>query len=467
MANKQWEALAREDPEHAAKLIRSLQGKIVVPHQGGQLLVVQSPARFRVLRAGRRFGKTKLAAREMITAAMSKEGSMNWWVANTYKNVRRGYRQILQQLPRQLLAKDPPPSTANELVLNLIGGRTIEFYSGGNPDAMAGEGVDFVVVDEAALIGGDVWQQIIRPTLADTKGRGLIISTPRGRNWFYDMWMRGQDPQWPAYASWHFTMSDNPYIDDEEVEELRTTMPERLFNQEILAEFLDNASSIFNLQKATIVDDIAPPWGHVIMGVDLAKHQDYTVIRASRPDRMPVYHERFQKGISWPEQREKIIDVYNELENWPGVEAVTVGVDTGGPGDVIFDELDLQGLDVEPVSFQKPGMKGKMVRLLGSDLESGQAIILEKQKLEFEQFEYKITPSGNMTYQAPEGKHDDEVAATMIEQWVARYRAPGAAHGRTDAAAIELEEQEAEEDLGPISPDSVHEMMQREDIWHH
>lgn len=456
-----WDHFARADPAGAAKLVKALRGRIVAPHDGGQSLIVASDARFRVVRAGRRFGKTKIAAREVVTHSLAGKDQVIWWVANTYKNVRRGYRQVVAQIPQQLFAKDPPPSGSNELVLKLTNGTTIEFYSGGNPDAMAGEGVHFVVVDEAALMPGHVWHQTIRPTLADTKGGALIISTPRGRNWFYDLWQRGQNEQWPSYASWHFSMRDNPYVDDEEVEELKASLPETLFRQEIMAEFLENASAIFNMEKVKVVEPGVPA-GHIVVGIDLAKHQDFTVIRASGPDRIPVFHERF-KGISWPAQRERIIDIIRELEAWPDVEAVTIGIDTGGPGDVIFDELDEQGFDVEPVKFGSPGLKDRMVRLLGSDLEAGHAFILPQQAEEFRMYEYSITPTGTMTYSAPEGKHDDEVAATMIEQWVARYRAPGAAHGYEEQLDIEQEEA----DLKTVMrPDHAKDIMARDDAWH-
>src|SRR4029077_13895049 len=104
------------------------------------------------------------------------------------KNVRRGYREVLRQIPRELLAKEPPPATSNELIIQLKNGAAIEFYSGVNPDAMAVEGVDYVVVDEAALQAEHVWNQTIRPALMDQQGSAMLISTPRGRNWFWKLW---------------------------------------------------------------------------------------------------------------------------------------------------------------------------------------------------------------------------------------------------------------------------------------
>jgi hypothetical protein len=374
---EQWAALAAADPAAAQRVLRNVMKSLVVPHGGGQMDVVRSQARFKVVRAGRRWGKTKLAARELILRAVANPDSMNWWAANTYKNVRRGYREVLRQIPRQLLAKQPPPPTSNELIIELKNGAIIEFYSGMNPDAMAGEGVDYVVVDEAALQAEHVWNQTIRPALMDTGGAAMLISTPRGRNWFWKLWQLGQKPAGP-YESWHFTTADSPYVAEEELDDIKASLPERLYKQEVLAEFLTLADTIFNLEKAVITDDWHSnmPNGHVTMGVDLAKHQDWTVIRATRPDGQPVWYERFQK-MSWPEQREHITDAADSLMEL-GADSLTIGLDTTGLGDVIFDDLDEAGYDVEPIKFSNQ-WKHQAVKLLGADIEQRRVILLEEQ----------------------------------------------------------------------------------------
>ncbi len=454
---EQWAALAAADPAAAQRVLRSVMKSLIVPHAGGQMEVAESRARFRVIRAGRRWGKTKLAARELILKAVAEPDQMTWWVANTYRNVRRGYREVIRQLPRELLAKEPPPSTSNELIIQLKNGSFIEFYSGGNPDAMAGEGVDYVVVDEAALQAEHVWNQIIRPALMDTGGGGMLISTPRGRNWFWKLWERGQRAG-TGYESWHYTTADSPYVGPEELDDIRESLPDRLYRQEVLAEFLTLADTIFNLDKAVVVPSTVAPSGHVTMGVDLAKHQDYTVMRASREDGMPVWHERF-KDVSWPEQRARIIDAADFILEH-GAESLTIGIDaTGGQGDVVYDDLDEAGYDVEPIKFSQQ-WKYKAVKLLGADIEQRKAVLLEDQLPEFEAFEYSITPSGNMTYQAPEGGHDDEVDATLIEHWVARHASPGEVH----VDHFE-DDQAAEEELAAVTADSAADIMQNPAAW--
>ena len=210
----------RTRPPPRARTFRSpVAEEVFTPHGGGQVDVLADKHRFQVLRAGRRWGKTKVGARKLLRRAINHPDSLCWWIANSYRNVRRGYAEVVRQIPRELLAKPAPAPTAQELVLQLVNGSRIEFYSAGNPDALAGAGVDSVVFDEAALADEGVWFQLVRPTLMDTGGDALLISTPRGRNWFYRLDMKGRNPTEPDFKSWHFPQQTNPYVPDEESDE--------------------------------------------------------------------------------------------------------------------------------------------------------------------------------------------------------------------------------------------------------
>jgi hypothetical protein len=411
------EALRVTDPAKYRRIVEQQKRFAFVPHSPGQRAVLDSQARFIVVRAGRRYGKTKVAARKLIRHALRTPGTVDWWVGNVYKNTRRGYREVLRQLPPQFLKKPAPPATANDLILELKNGSRIEFYSGTNPDAMAGEGVGFVVVDEAALQQEVVWTQTIRPTLMDHGGGALLISTPRGRNWFWQLYRRGEDPEYGEYEAFHFTTADNPLIAASEIEEARQALPDVVFRQEIMAEFIAGAASIFVVPEANVLEGPTgfQPGEQIIVGVDLAKHHDFTVIDAVRmSDRKPVYHDRFN-SIRWGEQKERIIDVVEHLESL-GASQVTVAIDATGVGDVVFDDLEEYGLDVVPVKFSMQ-WKNQAVKLLAAALEQGEAYVLLDQVKEFEDYEYRITPGGNFVYSAPEGGHDDEVSAKLLQHW--------------------------------------------------
>jgi phage FluMu gp28-like protein len=473
-----WKALLEVQPGQADHVLSQLRKAVFVPHDGGQQEVMDSETRFRVLRAGRRWGKTELAAHEVIVAALSKPNQMVWWVANSDKNVRRGYRKVKSQLPRMLLAKDPPSDAANDRILSFNNGSQIEFYTAGTPDSLAGEGVDFVVMDEAALIPENVWFQLVRPTLSDKGGRALIISTPRGRNWFYQVWQRGQDGH-KAYESWHFPSSNNPLIDLDEVDDARASLPDLLFQQEYLANFVDNAASIFTLQGerqdgtewSAVRAGLVPPQGWVTLGIDLAKKEDFTVISGCNSEtREPCILERYNE-VSWPIQEEYIVDIVRGLQADPAVEGLTVVVDSTGIGDVVFDHLEDRGLDVIPVNFASGHQKERMVRLLAADLEHGRAFVTEEERKEFEHYEYEITKNGRYTFSAPPGQHDDMVAAKMLQNWGVVHEAPPGVQvmNPADPDPEDLvwdEPEEPEGQVTTVTPDSTRSIALRPDAWY-
>jgi hypothetical protein len=277
--------------------------------------------------------------------------------------------------------------------------------------------VDFVVVDEAALIPDNVWQQLIRPTLMDTGGEAFIISTPRGHNWFWQMWKLGQENK-SGYESWRFAQTDNPYIPQDETDAAQEELPTIIFRQEIMAEFLAAGASIFGLgleRNDAIIDNIVEPRGNVFVGIDLAKKQDFTVITADREDDgMPCYFERFQ-DLDWPTQQNRIAYAIQELEDTPGVDGVTAMIDSTGIGDVVYDNLMAAGVDVTPIQFTN-NSKEQMARLLAADLEHGRARILSDMREEFESYEFTLTSSGRYQFEAATG-HDDMVAAKMLAHW--------------------------------------------------
>lgn len=425
--------LMRTDPGAALRLLQEAKEFVVVPHEG-QKQVLSSPARFKVLNAGRRWGKTKIGVKSMLDAAHAPSTKKNpqssrliWWVAPTYKVVKRGYREALRQIPKQLLAKPAPPETnfdaGRSVTLHLKTGTSIEFYSAERPAGMLGEGVDYVVVDEAALMPSTVWEQTIRPTLADTGGHGLLISTPRGRNWFYRRWLDGQKDKAEQWASWTFPSASNPYLPEDEIQAMKDELPLRLFEQEVEARFLAAGSSVFIWEDTQVerklplengmLEDVTPK-GQVFLGIDLAKTTDYTVLYgANENDMRNVFFDRFN-SVRWSEQKRRIRRAVSQLRK-KGAENVTLVMDSTGVGDPIVEEMEDNGYDVIGVNFT--GTKNKMVSRFAKDLENGKALILEEHLDEFENYQMDATPRGVITFSAPEGEHDDVVSAKILQHW--------------------------------------------------
>jgi hypothetical protein len=141
-----------------------------------QWQVFRSDARFRVLVAGRRFGKTFLSLVELCQAPWS-PGRLAWYIAPTYKQAKRIAWKPLKLMTRPYWASKP---NETDLRIELIGGGTICLRGADNYDSLRGDGLDFLILDEYASIAREAWPEVLRPALADKQGRALFIGTPRG-----------------------------------------------------------------------------------------------------------------------------------------------------------------------------------------------------------------------------------------------------------------------------------------------
>jgi len=208
-------------------------GARLVLHNGQQQ-VYQDPARFRVVVAGRRWGKTRLARIELIAPALRQPGRY-WYVAPTLKDAKDIFWADLKDaVDRSWLAAAPNES---ELKIQLRTGAELRLFGAEDPDSLRGRGLRKVVLDEFADMKPETWTESLRPALSDYEAPALFIGTPRSFNHFHDLYERGQDPKRPTWASWQFRTLDNPFIKPDEIEEAKRDMDARTFRQEYEASF--------------------------------------------------------------------------------------------------------------------------------------------------------------------------------------------------------------------------------------
>jgi len=196
-----------------------------------QMQVFLSPRRFRLLVAGRRFGKTFLAQTELLRAAGGR-GRVAWYVAPSYKQAKRIVWGPLKQLTRPYWASRP---NETNLRIELAGGGTIAVRGADAYDSLRGEGIDFVVLDEYASMAPAAWHSVLRPMLADRLGEALFIGTPQGFNHFYDLYSDAEGR--PGWAVFHFTTEQGGNVPQEELASAASEMDERLYRQEFRASF--------------------------------------------------------------------------------------------------------------------------------------------------------------------------------------------------------------------------------------
>jgi phage terminase large subunit-like protein len=373
------------------------------PH-AGQLEVHNSDARFKVLSAGRRWGKTRLGVNECLDVAA--QGGRAWWVSPSYKTSEVGWRP-LRQIARKI------PNAEVRLVdrmVTLPGGGFVAVRSADNPDSLRGEGLDFVVMDECAFMQREAWTEAIRPALSDRQGKALFISTPKGRNWFWENYQRGINGE-EGWQSWTFPTVNNPYIEASEVEAARRDLPEIIFRQEYLAEFIDDQGGVFRrVQEAAVLSPQEPqPGRQYVAGVDVASSVDFTVVSVLDAEtKEMVYMDRFNR-VDYPVLINRLESVYHRYR------LTSMVVESNSIGRPVIDELVTRGLNIVPFTTTS-ATKQAIIQSLQSAFENGQILVLDEPVLvgELLSFESKRNASGSFSYSAPNGMHDDCVMSLAI-----------------------------------------------------
>lgn len=210
--------------------------KLTAPQQK----ISDDAARFRVVAAGRRFGKSYLAINELAKFSRY-PNSRTMYIATTYRQAKT---VIWEDLKSMLFAvKWIKRVNESDLTITLVNNSTISVRSSDNKDALRGSKYDFIVLDEFADMDPDTWFTVLRPTLSDRQGHALFIGSPKGRNHFYDMWVRaGSETNWSAYQ---YTTLEGGNVDPDEIEQARRDLDERQFQQEYCAQFVDYAGVIY------------------------------------------------------------------------------------------------------------------------------------------------------------------------------------------------------------------------------
>lgn len=380
--------------------------KLIKPHAGGQRAIYRHGARFHVVSCGRRFGKTEFG-KLIVIESLLKHKTDVWWVAPTYKmssNIWRYFRTMLKPYATWV--------SGAERVIELPTGNALTIWTANQADTMRGGAPGVVVIDEAAMIPtGAMWQAVIRPALTDKQGRALFLSTPRGRNWFWDLFNRGNDPEFPSYKSWHFPSWYNPALPKGEIEEARRTLPSNFFEQEYAAKFIEDAGEVFRGVTAVSVADIPdkPYQSRFVFGLDWGKKHDFTVISVFDIDKQrQVDLDRFNK-VGWALQRGRIKRMY---EKW---QPLKIYAESNSIGEPNIEALQDEGMPV--VSFQTTNAsKNEIIQSLSLAIEREDITLLNDrvQIAELQAYQMNTSMSGAFTYSAPDGGHDDTVMATAI-----------------------------------------------------
>jgi phage terminase large subunit-like protein len=370
-----------------------------------QKTVMDEAKRFNVVCIGRRAGKTTLG-QNLIVSPETLCHPVGWF-SPTYKDMLDVWRNLSEVL-RPITAR----ASASERRIELQTGGVIEFWSLDNQNSGRGRKYKRIIIDEAAFVPNllDIWNMALFPTLVDYSGDAWIFSTPKGMNGFWHLYQLGVGGE-QGWKCWQMPSTVNPILGDEEIETMRRTMPERIFQQEIEARFLDDAGGVFRgVMECATSERLTngEPGKQYLAGVDVAAQVDYTVVSVfDVAAKRLVYMDRFNR-VEYPVLEERLAAVYSRFN------MQTMVIESNSIGRPVIDHMRQRGLSIQEFTTTN-ATKTAVIQKLQSAFEHGEIEILNDPILIGELQAFEGTQlSSHWKYSAPAGMHDDTVMSLAI-----------------------------------------------------
>lgn len=288
--------------------------------------IVNSDKMYHIVDAGRQTGKSFLCTQLLLYFAINNPKWQCMYVSMTYSQANKLYKELLNGIKGSGIIQ-----TFNrvENSIILVNGSEIYFKSYQNADAIRGYSNDLLIIDEAAFCDDEDFQKVFRPTLSVKGKKCILCSSPRGYNFFYDMYKMGQKENARLYKSYFATYQTCPFSNLDEIEDAKRSLPDKIFRAEYLGEFIDGGMSVFDNYRNCI--DINVVSGKVVAGIDVGRQNDYTVLTIM-DGRKVVYLERWRTD-SWENILNNIIKAVKQYK------PMATYCEINGVGDVFFELL--------------------------------------------------------------------------------------------------------------------------------
>lgn len=355
---------------------------------------------------GRQFGKTIMAENQATKWCLNNSGWKVVWVSPTYKQCKKVFKDIRRALDGvKIYGKKPNES---DLVIYFANGSELLFYSAEAYDSIRGETFDAGVGDEMAFWKREAWTEVLKATLLVRGKKFLGLSTPKGKNLFYELANQAHVNE--DYKTFSGTSYDNPFIDVKEIEDAKRTLPDHIFRQEYLAEFLEDGGSVFRNIKECIKEGAESK--SYYFGVDLGRADDYTVLTIVDSNNNEVFCDRW-RHLNWSTIIGNVITNLNKY--------MAVGyVESNGAQDSIYEQIK-NGVNYNKASIKPFTTTAKSKPIIIEDMivnfENKEIGIMgyNWQVAELEVFTYEYNmKTRNVKYSAPTGLHDDYVMSRAI-----------------------------------------------------
>ena len=384
------------------------------PHQGQTRVidaVVGTPQKYITVVSPRQQGKSLLLVNLLLYYGINVKGSKIGVIAPIYSQARKLMEDLYEAIKDSGIVE---ATNFSNHEIKLKTGSKIYFRSSEREDGLRGYTFDYLFLDEAAYQTEDAWKRAIQPTALVHGKKCVLFSTPRGKDWFHDMFQMGKDPNYPTHGSVRMEQYDNPYINREEVEAAKRALPDAIFRAEYLGEFLEGESQVFQNFNANAFEMYPRPQGKCYIGVDLAQSGDYTVavVMDATGAVVEIYRDNHKE---WDDMSTKIIQLAQRYN-------ATLMVETNSMGSVVLEGIRKRYQDAHGFNTSNQSKRDIVESLIlgfnDGSVKIPSAELYPELHRELEVFEMSYNPqSRSVKYAARPPFHDDIVIALCIANW--------------------------------------------------
>ena len=382
----------------------------IAPHEKQKNIItacLDKEIKYIIAICGRQMGKTTVGELMAMYWALNKPGCTVFWVSPKDSQSLRIYKEIVDMIVGSgAIASKKMAMGDIEIVFKNTS--KILFRSAASEDNLRGPGVEYMILDEAAFIKKDTFESILSPMLLVKGKKCLFITTPKGKNWIYDFYLKGQSL--PTWRSFRYSTYDSPLANEEFIESQRETMSQKHFQQEIMAEFVDSATVFSNLSELMILQptDRPDPSESYYGGIDIGLIGDASVLSIIDSKGNLVNYVRWEK-VESPELIRNIVTKQN-IWNFK-----CIYIEDNNQGLNIYQHLKRQIKNIIPYntnSKTKPELINNLIHSF--NMKDFQLIDDEYLRIELEAYIFKQSDTGRMTFTADNGFHDDCVMSLAI-----------------------------------------------------
>ena len=349
----------------------------------------------------------------MLYFAINNPNTTTCFISPIYSQARKVLEELYEAIKNSDIIQNV---NFSNFEIKLKTGSKILFKSAEREDGLRGYTFDFLILDEASYIKESAWKRAIQPTVFIKGKKVLLFSTPRGRDWFYNIHKMGEDPEFPQYTSCRMSYQGNPYVNLEEIESAKRALPEAIFRAEYGGEFLEGEGSVFTNFNNRIFQNYPKPIGQVFAGLDTGGGGggDYTVCTFidSKGQVVDIYRDNKRT------YEQMTTEVLSRVRKWNA----NLLVETNSIGSPVFESLRKQWANTHPFNTSNSSKREIIESLILGFNEGSLSIpsieLSPDLHHELEVFEMNYNPkSRTVQYSARTPFHDDMIMSLAIANW--------------------------------------------------